>query len=127
MVRLAALFLLLGSLVALAPAQGRYVEVVLAGGETLSGRVVELDLDHLSVEVDGEVVRLESATLRSCRFCSADELAASGAEAAAESAPVVEVDQDRVAAAPAAPAPAPACRSYHYYRDRSPSRRRQSA
>lgn len=108
MVRLAALLLLLGSLVALAPAQGRYVEVVLAGGETLSGRVVELDLDHLSVEVDGEVVRLESATLHSCRFCSADELAASGAEAAAESAPVVEVDQGRVAAAPAAPAPAPA-------------------
>ena len=87
MVRRAALLLLLGSLLALAPAQGRYVEVVLAGGETLSGRVVEMELDHLSVEVDGEVVRLESAALRSCRFSSAEERALTTASAGVEQAP----------------------------------------
>ena len=86
MIRRAALLLLLGSLLALAPAQGRYVEVVLASGETLSGRVVEMELDHLSVEVDGEVVRLESAALRSCRFSSVEERAA--ASAGEEQAPV---------------------------------------
>lgn len=109
MVRRAALLLLLGSLLALAPAQGRYVEVVLAGGETLSGRVVEMELDHLSVEVDGEVVRLESAALRSCRFSSAEERALTTASAGAQQAPAgVPGAQPAAVAAPEQGPTAPA-------------------
>lgn len=51
-------------------AQQRHVEAVVAGGQRISGRVLELDLEHVTIDLGDEVVRVEASQLRSCRFGS---------------------------------------------------------
>jgi hypothetical protein len=66
-----------------ASAQERYAEVIVDGGERLVGKVIEMDLDHLSLEVAGGVLQLDAARLRSCRFATLEELEREAAEQAA--------------------------------------------
>ena len=68
MIRLAALFAFACSLLAPVQAQERHAAVCLEGGRKLEGRVLEMDLEQLVIEVDGKVVRVSASSIRSCRF-----------------------------------------------------------
>ena len=104
MLRVFASLLFLCALVPPIAAQERYAEVLMDGGERLVGRVVEMDLDQLALEVAGGTVRLDASKLRSCRFATLEELER---EAAEQEALRAQQQQAAVAAAaePAAAAP----------------------
>ena len=80
MLRVFASLLFLCALVPPIAAQERYAEVLMDGGERLVGRVVEMDLDQLALEVAGGTVRLDASKLRSCRFATLEELEREAAE-----------------------------------------------
>ncbi|MGC6489234.1 MAG: hypothetical protein ACON4Z_16430, partial [Planctomycetota bacterium] len=106
MLRVFSLLMLLAcGFVSPASAQERYAAVLVEGGERLVGRVVEMDLDHLSLEVATGLVRLDAATLRSCRFATLEELEREAAEQEALRA------QQLAAAAAGAAAPPPGARA----------------
>ncbi len=83
-------------------AQERYAEVLMDGGERLVGRVVEMDLDQLSLEVAGGTVRLDASKLRSCRFATLEELEREAAEQEALRAQQEQQQGPQAAAAAAA-------------------------
>jgi hypothetical protein len=51
-----------------APAQERLAIVRVASGETITGRVVSIDLDQITLEVDGNQIRIATARITSCDF-----------------------------------------------------------
>jgi len=73
MIRLVALFAFACSLLAPLEAQERRATVRLEDGRTFEGRVLEMDLEQLAIEVDGKVVRLPATNIRSCRFRDSDD------------------------------------------------------
>ena len=54
-------------------AQERLASVQLVDGRKLEGKVLEMDLEHLAVEVDGKVLRLPASSIRNCRFRDGDD------------------------------------------------------
>ena len=68
MIRLLVAALIAGCAARPVEAQERYVEVMVEGGERLAGRVLEMDLAHVTIDLGGEVVRVDAAELRSCSF-----------------------------------------------------------
>lgn len=88
-------------------AQARYAEVLADGGQRLVGKVVAMDLDHLSLEVDGDLVRLDASKLRSCRFATLEQLEREAAEQEALRAQRLAAAADAEAAAAVAAAARP--------------------
>jgi hypothetical protein len=73
MIRLAAMFAFACTLLAPLEAQERHAAVLLDDGRRLEGRVLEMDLEQLAIEVDGKVVRVPASSIRSCRFRDGDD------------------------------------------------------
>jgi hypothetical protein len=70
-----------------APAQERVATVRVASGETIKGRVVAIDLEQITLEVDGNQIRIPTARVTSCDIVMAPAEPAPAPAPAAESAP----------------------------------------
>jgi hypothetical protein len=56
------------------PAQNRVATVTLEDGRVLHGTVLQLDVDHMTIESNGKVQHLLASQIRRCRFLKTDDV-----------------------------------------------------
>ncbi|MCA8949407.1 MAG: hypothetical protein KDE27_07880, partial [Planctomycetes bacterium] len=93
------LFVIALSLSVLARAQARRAFVELGDGTEVTGRVVAMDLKHLQLVVDEQIVTIRAADIKNCRFEEMPEPV--GSEQLPPPAPIGETAPPRAELTPA--------------------------